>query len=435
MSKNEKLVVQKRNILNELRSNKMTLQELRFFCIYLAKINAADISTRKVKMSLEDYQRIMEFGRTNIKQIRASTDELLRKLIHLNDDGEYEYRVFQLFKECYIFRDKKDDNRLYIVFDAHDNALPLLFEFKNKYVQYDLWNVLSLKSPNQIRMYEILKQYEKVGKRELTIEKLKELIGINKKEYGDRWDNFRKRVIDSCQQALKDNTDICYTYERGKTGRGGKWISIIFHIYKNDSYKNPLSLEEFLEQQPPVIPITTESDGDGEDMSVPINQDDSESLEHSKETTNQNNFAETIDLNDNSYSKTVESNLDDFEQKLISVCNYEFSNKQINALKEKLSFLTNNDNTTAERCLRYCYSIMDIADMNKQKKGEKINDRFAYLQRIIENELKAKEKNESGESEITTNQYGQKVDKTTGLLSSFDMSDLDGLDGFAMFNN
>lgn len=170
-------------------------------------------------------------------------------------------------------------------------------------------------------------------------------------------------------------------------------------------------------------------------MSVPINQDDSESLEHSKETTNQNNFAETIDLNDNSYSKTVESNLDDFEQKLISVCNYEFSNKQINALKEKLSFLTNNDNTTAERCLRYCYSIMDIADMNKQKKGEKINDRFAYLQRIIENELKAKEKNESGESEITTNQYGQKVDKTTGLLSSFDMSDLDGLDGFAMFNN
>lgn len=35
----EKAIVQKQNILNEIRSNNLTLQELRFFSIYLSKIN------------------------------------------------------------------------------------------------------------------------------------------------------------------------------------------------------------------------------------------------------------------------------------------------------------------------------------------------------------------------------------------------------------
>ena len=43
--------------------------------------------------------------------------------------------------------------------DAHDRALPLMFDFKNKYFKYELWNALRLKSPNQVRMYEILKQW------------------------------------------------------------------------------------------------------------------------------------------------------------------------------------------------------------------------------------------------------------------------------------
>lgn len=44
----ENAIVSKRNVLNELRSNNMTVQELRFFSIYLSKINPWDISTRAV---------------------------------------------------------------------------------------------------------------------------------------------------------------------------------------------------------------------------------------------------------------------------------------------------------------------------------------------------------------------------------------------------
>ena len=57
----EKAIVQKQNILNEIRANNLTLQELRFFSIYLSKINSRDISTRTVKFKLTDFQKIMNF--------------------------------------------------------------------------------------------------------------------------------------------------------------------------------------------------------------------------------------------------------------------------------------------------------------------------------------------------------------------------------------
>ena len=52
-------LVEKRNILNEIRKTNMTLKQLRFFSIYLAKINARDLSTRSVRFPLDDFQKIM----------------------------------------------------------------------------------------------------------------------------------------------------------------------------------------------------------------------------------------------------------------------------------------------------------------------------------------------------------------------------------------
>lgn len=45
-------------------------------------------------------------------------------------------------------------------------------------------------------------------------------------------------------------TDICYTYEHGAVGRGGKWLSVVFHIKKNDDYIDRLTLDEFVPKQP-----------------------------------------------------------------------------------------------------------------------------------------------------------------------------------------
>lgn len=239
--------IEKRNVLNELRSSNLTLQQLRLFSLYLAKINPRDISTREVKFKLDDYCRIMGLGKPKIEYLQKSTNDLLSKVVNIPNENGKGYKAFQLFKECVVYEDDKE-HEWYIRIDAHDNALPLMFDFQKEYFTYKVWNVLSLKSPNQIRMYEILKQYENLGSRELTINDLRELLGIAQDEYIGRkgWSNFKTRVIDSCKKALKESTDICFEYERGSVGPGGSWQTIIFHIKRNDEYISNLSIEEFL---------------------------------------------------------------------------------------------------------------------------------------------------------------------------------------------
>ena len=236
-------LVKKRNVLNELRSNNMTLQELRFLSVYLSMIREGNINTRVVRFHIEDFKSIMELGRIDINYMKNVTNSLLSKVVNVPDERGG-YVGFQLFKECEVSCD--DDGEWYVQIDAHDKALPLMFEFKNKYFTYQLWNALRLKSSNQLRMYEILKQYQRIGYRILKVEDLRDLLGTKKNEY-PRYNDFKQWVLDVCQEALQEHTDIKFTYEpHGKKGPGGKVLQLKFTIEKNEKYSNPLSLDEFI---------------------------------------------------------------------------------------------------------------------------------------------------------------------------------------------
>lgn len=359
----ETAIVEKRNVLNELRSECMTVQELRFFSIYLSKINPWDVSTRTVRFPISDFQKIMGFGKLNIGQIRTSTDSLLSKIVHIpNERGGY--KSFQLFKECSV--DKDDNDEWYVEIDAHDKALPLMFDFKNRYFKYELWNALRLKSPNQIRMYEILKQYETLGRREITVEDLRELIGVDKKEYSGRtgWSDFKKKVLDSCQQALKENTDICFTYERGKTGKGGKWLTIIFHISKNADYKDPLSLEKFIDMQPKP------------ELSAQIdNKSETEQLSFADEYTEYEEY-----LDEEPEPIDYGSDLADL---LGETCFNEFSPEQIRVIQDLVLQYVGHDYI---KCSDYLTHKLNIT--NAYCKRKDTESRYKYLLVMINNDIK-----------------------------------------------
>ena len=356
-------IVEKRNVLNELRSNNMTLQELRFFSIYLSKINPWDTSTRVVRFPLDDFRRIMGLGSDmNITHFRYTIRHILQQVVEVPNEKGSGYTAFQLFKRAKIEKDEQND--WYVEFDAHDDALPLMFDFKNRYFKYELWNALHLKSTNQVRMYEVLKQYEGLGKRELTIAELRELLSIGKNEY-DRWERFRTRVLDSCQQALKENTDICYTYERGKTGKGGKWLTIVFHIKRNEDYKDQLSLDEFISQQPDLRPLDTMD-----------NDDDSNTLD---------------------WDGQFEANISVYGTKMLTVLasavNYEFNKDQMSVIYHILTRIdipkdryTNDLTWGRHSYLEQKYAELNAAAKRNLEKGTPIKNRFAYFTCMLEND-------------------------------------------------
>ena len=332
-------LVTKRNALNEIRASNMTLQELRFFCIYLSKINAKDTSTRLVRFSLADFCSIMEIDRRiKVGYMKRVTNSLLCKVVNIPDERGG-YTGFQIFKKCKIYLG--EDDEWYIEIDAHDDALPMMFEYKEKFFSYQLCNVLRLRSSNQLRMYEILKQYEHIGSRVLAIDELKELIGIGKDEY-PLFNNLKQWVLNSCQQALAANSDITFTYEPyGKRGRGGKIFFLKFTIQKNENYNGQLTLDEF------------------------IFQDQGEA--------------------DYDRSQSEEAEKTPYDEKMVflaEACSNEFSIREIIVLHdlmvELLPYQTVRDQL---RC--YDYLTQKYRYMNMRDEKTPISNRFSYIKSII----------------------------------------------------
>ena len=242
---NKENKIEKRNDLNEVRARRMTMQQLRFFAIYLSRINARDESTRRVRFPLSDFQKIMGLGRLNVASLKAATDGLLCQIVHIpNENGGF--RSFQLFKECNI--DKDAAGVWYVEIDAHDKALPLFFDFKEKYFIYDVGNVLRLSSANQMRMYEILKQRQNMTQPVIIqLPVLRELLGIAPGAYAE-YKNFKRRVIDAAQIELAAQTDITFSFEPVRSGH--KVAALAFTISANKANFPQMSIAEWLNTQP-----------------------------------------------------------------------------------------------------------------------------------------------------------------------------------------
>lgn len=324
-------LIEKRNILNEMKTSCFTLQEARIFALYLSRINPRNLKTRLVKFKLDEFLSIIKISKVNISKMMDTTNKLLSIVLNVPDD-DGGYTAFQLFKKCRVFKDK-EENEWYFEIDAHDEALPLMFEFQNQYFTYKVGNVLRLGSSNQMRMYEILKQYEKIGTRTIAVDKLKELIGIEKKEY-PRYGDFKRWVIEPCQKALSKNTDIKFTYEPcGKRGQGGKVIFLKFTITKNTDYADQLTLSNFI---------------------------DIEEMEEPEEKSR--------------YQQRTEF--------FIEACDSEFSFSEIEVLvdlmREKFSGTECSDDLWC-----YDYLMRKYREMSMRNEKKKITHRFAYMKSLI----------------------------------------------------
>jgi plasmid replication initiation protein len=234
------------SILNELVSKKFTLQELRLFYIYLWQLNESDISTRKLRLSIFQFCKVMEVFPQKMSCLQKVTDELLKKVIFIprNNGG---FSAFQLFSRCRV--SKEDSDRWFFEIDGHDSALTLMYDYKSDNFKYRLQNVFNIESINQFQLYELLKQEEQYGEWTITVAELKVSLGIEETAH-QNFDDFKKNVLDVCQKAINSKTDICFTYEpHSRSGVGGEIQTLRFVITKNQDFESQFELEEFVNFQ------------------------------------------------------------------------------------------------------------------------------------------------------------------------------------------
>lgn len=347
MGLNKEYIVVKNNILNEMRAG-FTIGEYRLFCTFLSRINPKNAETNKVQFSLAEYSKLMELNRPKRGDIEPLAKRLVEKSVKLEEpNGGFGY--YCLFT---TFRLIQNDDKIWIVDIAcHPDLTPYLFENKKRFFKYKLYNTIYLNSYNQMRIYELLKQYEKIGEREISLEALFDFLGIKPQE----WIYFRRDVILVAQKALEENTDIKFEFKR--ITKGKKTVAVKFFIFHNENFLDQLRIENF------------------------ISMDD-------------------VEL-DEDEGFTLENNIQKFESKslefLAEACNFEFTETEMQVLFDLVAQIVpaaNKSNGENLQLLRYDYLLRKYNELKyrAEKNAEEnnpIKNRFGYLKRIIESEAEA----------------------------------------------
>ena len=115
-----------------------------------------------------------------------------------------------------------------------EDMVPYLFDLKQKFTQYQLYNVLGMKSAFSVRIYELMKSYSFRHIITFELDELKKLLMVEDVKSYNRFPDFRRKVLEKSQLEINELTDINIEFEPIKTGR--KVTSIKFII--EEKFKN-----------------------------------------------------------------------------------------------------------------------------------------------------------------------------------------------------
>ena len=106
-----------------------------------------------------------------------------------------------------------------------DDMKPYLLQLSKNFTSFEIIYTLAMKSQYSIRLYELLKSYQWMGKISFDIGNLKELLEA---ENYINFKDFRKKVLEIALREISTFSDIKITYELKKEGK--KFTQITFFI-------------------------------------------------------------------------------------------------------------------------------------------------------------------------------------------------------------
>ena len=184
----------------------------------------------EIKLDDEDFkeyelniQRVGEF--INLKnnavyeRLVEASFNLLDKKLKFDEVDEKGRKSFIALSLIASARHKEGSGK--IIITIAPELKPYLIAIKGEetpFTQYMVKNILKLNGSYSIRLYEVLKQYERMRGRNIEIQELKELLGADEPSY-NRFDNFERRVLKPSKNEINDKTDIFIIYRKIKTGR------------------------------------------------------------------------------------------------------------------------------------------------------------------------------------------------------------------------
>ncbi|QRY18645.1 replication initiation protein [Bacillus cereus] len=219
----ENNIVSKSNTLIEANS-RLNLVEQKILLCLASNIEPNDRDFKTYTFPIKQFHDLLGLnGSTKYTELSKITKELLSKVIEIRV-GEELIQVSWLSSAIY--------NRNKGTIDMRFDPLlkPFLLELSSKFTSYRLANVVKLKSTYAIRIYELLKQYEDLRERTISLENLR--YYLDAMDVYPNYANFKQRVLKPSQKELNKKTDISFEFEEIKLGRKVKKIRFIIRAQK-----------------------------------------------------------------------------------------------------------------------------------------------------------------------------------------------------------
>ncbi|MBF0554397.1 MAG: replication initiation protein [Nitrospirae bacterium] len=228
---NKKDLVVKSNEINEAHY-RLSLNEQKVILTMVSQIQPDDEDFKSYVVSIPEFVNLLGVQDSDKYSVIG---KIARDLRH-KDLRIYKPETDSYLETGWLSSSEYYRGKGYVELCFDPKLKPYLLGLKGKFTAYQLQNVIQLKSTYSIRIYELLKQYQKLGSREFKIIDLKGILGIQEGEY-KVYNNFKQRVILPAQSELSEKTDLSFEFTEKKIGRAV--TAIKFHIFTKQRVDEP----------------------------------------------------------------------------------------------------------------------------------------------------------------------------------------------------
>lgn len=226
------------NFLLENRP-KFNMDETRLFLTIIGAVNKDDENFSQLEIPVSEFADLWGVeSNAAYRKIKTALRGLVQKEFFIEGDNPKTGKK-RFLSMSYVSMATYEQGAGYATVEISQMFKPYLLALKKNYTKYVLKNILSLSTVNAIRNYELMKQYEGLGKRTFTVDEYKKLLCIENKY--SRVTDLRVNVIEPACKEINANTDIFIEYEI--VGRGQK-AKVAFTIRPNKEKLPPANEAE-----------------------------------------------------------------------------------------------------------------------------------------------------------------------------------------------
>jgi plasmid replication initiation protein len=186
------------------------------------ELDAAEVYEITAQKFAEQYSL---HPKTAYRELKDAINRLYERSIIIKTEGQQTVKVRWLSMIVYDHsNDSEHEKRVFLGFSPQ--ILPYLTNLKASFTQYLLSDISGVSGSYTIRFYELIKQYQSIGKRDISILELRFMLNLQDKY--PMFADFKKRVIDPALSEINEKTPLEVSYELKKSGKRITHITLKF---------------------------------------------------------------------------------------------------------------------------------------------------------------------------------------------------------------